>query len=59
MKIPVINMGKAKVILTLYGCVSWFITLRTSSWSIDFEKSVLNRAFGTKRNGVTGERKIA
>jgi sorting nexin-29 len=40
--------------MVLYGCETWFLTLREEyKWRV-FENRVLRRIFGLKRNGVTG-----
>jgi hypothetical protein len=39
----------------LYGCETWSLTLREDRRLRIFEKRVLRRIFGPKRNEVTGE----
>jgi hypothetical protein len=39
----------------LYGCETWYLTLREECRLRVFEKRVLRRIFGPKRNKVTGE----
>jgi hypothetical protein len=39
----------------LYGCETWFITLREEHRPRVFENRVLRRIFGPKRDEVTGE----
>jgi hypothetical protein len=39
----------------LYGCETWSLTLREEHRLRVFEKRVLSRIFGTKRDEVTGE----
>jgi len=39
----------------LYECVTWSLTLWEKRWLRVFEKRVLRRIFGTKRDEVTGE----
>ena len=41
--------------VVMYGCETWSLTLREESWLRVFEKRVLKRIFGPKRNEVTGE----
>ena len=41
--------------VVLYGCETWSLTLREVPRLRLFENRVLNRAFGPKRDGVTGE----
>jgi hypothetical protein len=41
--------------LVLYGCETWSLTLREERRLRVFEKRVLRRTFGTKRDEVTGE----
>jgi hypothetical protein len=38
----------------LYGCETWFLTLREEHRLGVFEKRVLRRIFGPKRDEVTG-----
>jgi hypothetical protein len=37
----------------LYGCETWYLTLREEHTLRVFEKGVLRRMFGPKRDGVT------
>jgi hypothetical protein len=39
----------------LYGCETWSLTLREERRLRVFEKKVLRRIFGVRRDGVTGE----
>jgi hypothetical protein len=41
--------------VVLYGCETWSLTLREEQRLRVFEKSVLRRIFGPKRDEVTGE----
>jgi hypothetical protein len=41
--------------VVLYGCETWSVTLREEHRLRVFEKSVLRRIFGPKRDEVTGE----
>jgi hypothetical protein len=41
--------------MVLYGCETWSLTLREERRLKVFENRVLRRAFGPKRNEVTGE----
>ena len=41
--------------IVLYGCETWSLTLREERWLRVFEKRVLRRVFGPKRDEVTGE----
>jgi hypothetical protein len=43
------------LLVVLYGCESWSLTLREECRLRVFENSVLRRIFGPKRNEVTGE----
>jgi hypothetical protein len=43
------------VIVVLYGCETWSLTLRKEYRLRVFENRVLRRIFGTKRDEVTGE----
>jgi hypothetical protein len=43
--------------VVLYGCETWFLTLREENRLRVFENSVLRRIFGPKRDEVTGERR--
>jgi hypothetical protein len=40
--------------VVLYGCVTWSLTLREEHRLRVFEKRVLRRIFGPKRDEVTG-----
>ena len=42
-------------IVVLYGCETWSLTLREERRLRVFEKRVLRRIFGPKRDEVTGE----
>jgi len=39
----------------LYGCETWSLTLREERWLSVFEKRVLRRKFGPRKDEVTGE----
>jgi hypothetical protein len=41
--------------VVLYGCKTWFLTLREELRLRVFEKRVLRRIFGPKRDEVMGE----
>ena len=41
--------------VVLYGCETWSLTLREERRLRVFEKGVLRRVFGPKRDEVTGE----
>jgi hypothetical protein len=41
--------------VVLYGCETWFVTLREEHRLRVFENRVLRRIFGPKRDEVTGE----
>ena len=41
--------------VALYGCETWSLTLREERRLRVFEKRVLRRVFGSKRDEVTGE----
>jgi hypothetical protein len=41
--------------VVLYGCETWSLTLREKRGLRLFEKRVLRRIFGSKRDEVTGE----
>ena len=41
--------------VVLYGCETWSLTLREERRLRVFEKRVLRRVFGPKRDEVTGE----
>jgi hypothetical protein len=43
------------LIVVLYGCETWFLTLREDHKLRVFEKRVLRGIFGPKRDEVTGE----
>jgi hypothetical protein len=40
--------------VVLYGCETWFLTVRGEHKLRVFENRVLRRIFGRKRDGVTG-----
>jgi hypothetical protein len=42
------------IIVVLYGCETWSVTLREEHRLRVFENRVLRGIFGPKRNGVTG-----
>jgi hypothetical protein len=41
--------------IVLYGCETWYLTLREEHKLSVFENRVLRRIFGPKRDEVTGE----
>jgi hypothetical protein len=41
--------------VVLYGCETWYLTLREEHSLRVFENMVLRRIFGLKRDDVTGE----
>ena len=41
--------------VVLYGCETWFLTLREKRGSMVFENRVLRKIFGPKRDEVTRE----
>jgi hypothetical protein len=41
--------------LVLYGCETWFLTLREEYYMRGFENRVLRKIFGPKRDEVTGD----
>jgi hypothetical protein len=43
--------------VVLYGCETWYLTLREEHRLRVFENRVLKRIFGPKRDEVTGERR--
>ena len=43
------------VLLVLYGCETWSLTLREERKLRVFENMVLRRIFGPRRDEVTGE----
>jgi hypothetical protein len=43
------------LLVVLYGCETWFLTLRGEHRLSLFENRVLRRIFGPKRDEVTGE----
>jgi hypothetical protein len=43
------------LLIVLYGCEIWFLTLREEHRLRVFENRVLRRLFGPKRDEVTGE----
>jgi len=43
------------LLVVLYGCENWSLTLREESRLRVFENRVLRRVFGPKRDEVTGE----
>ena len=50
-----IKIYKSIVLLVLYGCATWSLTVREERRLRVFENRVLRRIFGPKRDGVTGE----
>jgi len=46
---------KKKLLVVLYGCETWSLTLRGERKLGVFENRVLRRIFGSKRDEVTGE----
>jgi len=59
--IPKYHIVKIKIYRTiilpvvLYGCETWSLTLRDERRLRVFDKRVLRRVFGPKRDEVTGE----
>jgi hypothetical protein len=49
-----VKINRAIILLVLYGCKSWSLTLREEFMLRVFENKVLRRIFGSKRNEVTG-----
>jgi hypothetical protein len=43
--------------MVLYGCETWFLTLREEHRLRVFENRVLRRLFGPKKDEVTGKRR--
>ena len=43
------------MLVVLYDCDTWSLTLREEHWLGVFENRVLKRIFGPKRDEVTGE----
>jgi len=43
------------LLLVLYGCEAWFLTLREKHRLRVFENRMLRKIFGPKRHEVTGE----
>jgi hypothetical protein len=41
--------------MVLYGCETWYLTLREEHRLRVFENRVLRRTFGPKRDDVTGD----
>jgi hypothetical protein len=41
--------------VVLYGCETWYLTLREKHRQMVFENRALRRVFGPKRDEVTGE----
>ena len=55
-KILKITMYRTIILsVVLYGCETWSLTLREKRRLTVFEKRVLRRIFGPKRDEVTGE----
>jgi hypothetical protein len=50
-----VKIYKTIILPVLYGCETWFHTLREEHRLRVFEYRVLRRIFGPKRNEVTGE----
>jgi hypothetical protein len=50
-----IKIYRTIILLVLYGCETWSLTLREEHRMRVFEKRVLRRIFGPKRDEVTGE----
>jgi len=44
--------------IVLYGCKTWLLTIREEHRLRMFEKRVLRRIFGSKRDEITGEWRI-
>jgi hypothetical protein len=47
-------LSKNKKLEYMYGCETWYLTLREGHRLRVFENRVLRRIFGTKRDEVTG-----
>jgi hypothetical protein len=43
------------LLVVLYGCEAWSLTIREEHKSRVFENRVLRRIFGPRRDGVTGD----
>ena len=43
------------MLVVLYGCETWSLTLRAERWLKVFDYKVLRTVFGPKRDEVTGE----
>jgi hypothetical protein len=52
-----IRVYRTVVLLVLYGCETWSLTLREEQRLRVFENRVLRRIFGPKRDDATGERR--
>jgi hypothetical protein len=52
-----VKIYKTIILPVLYGCETWFLTLREEYRLRVFENRVLRRIFGPKRDEVTGERR--
>jgi len=50
-----IKIYRTTILLVLYGCGTWSLTLREKRRLRVFEIRVLGRVFGPKRGKVTGE----
>jgi hypothetical protein len=50
-----IKIHRTIILLVLYGCETWSLTLREERRLRAFENKVLRRIFGPKREEVTGE----
>jgi hypothetical protein len=50
-----INIYKIIILVVLYGCETWSLTLREECRLRVFENRMLRRIFGPKRDEVTGE----
>jgi hypothetical protein len=43
------------LVFVLYGCETWYLTLREVNRLTMFENRAVRKIFGTKRDEVTGE----
>jgi hypothetical protein len=50
-----VKIYRTIILIVLYGCETWSLTLREKHRLRVFENTVLRRIFGAKRDEVTGE----
>jgi hypothetical protein len=50
-----VKIYKTIILPVLYGCETWYLTLREGNRLRVFENRILRRIFGPKRDEVTGE----